>query len=274
MTRLLEFLPLVYWAVFAFAALYSVLETRFRPLGVIVASALAAAQILIGHWRIAAALIAVFAAEPIAHVVSLYGLKLRGQPLVLSALVFQAIAAALIAWIATFIHGYALKPPERTPAAARRYRIVSITTCVVVFLIMVGLSVGLSFAIHRIGVPARFRPMFFAQVIETLAYVPLALIRPALSLGLRNPVAAAFRAAVRSPVTMGVWVTALGLPGLAFRVVGAGILHAHPSLWSALVFGAATAVFNVAAGTLFETTTLLLLARKEKRYFFPNEKRR
>ncbi len=127
------------------------------------------------------------------------------------------------------------------------------------------LLAGSTFAILSFGVPPRFRPKSFALIAQTLAFVPLALIRPALSLGLRDPVRAAFRAAATSPVSLAVCVIALGLPSVPFAMLGADVVRAHPSFVSVLAFQVASLAFAVVNCVWFETTTLLLLARKTGR---------
>jgi hypothetical protein len=265
MTSVLQFLPLFFWAAFAFAALYTMLETEFRPLHVLVASFVAAARILATHWRIAAALFAVFASAPIVEALAIVGLKLRGQPAALGGLAWQTITAAAIAWIATYIHGLALPLPVRTPAASLRYRAISVAAGVCVFLVTVLFSLGSSLALLTLGLPPRYRADFAARVIQSLLFVPLALARPALSLGSPSPVRAAFAAAARKPLSLGVWVIALGLPALAFEWIGADIVRAHFSLLSVLTFRAAKVVFNVFDCAFFEAATLLLLARARRR---------
>jgi hypothetical protein len=264
MANFFQFLPLFFWAAFAFAALYTMLETEFRPLHVLAASFVAAVRILATHWRIAAALFAVFASAPIVEALAIIGLKLSGQPAALGGLAWQAITAAAIAWIATYIHGLALPLPKRTPAVSRRYRAISVAAGVCVFLVTVLLSLGSSLALLALGLPPRYRADFVARVIQSLLFVPLALVRPALSLGLSRPVRAAFAAAARKPLSLGVWAIALGLPVLAFEQIGADIVRAHFSFSSVLTFRAAKIVFDVFDCAFFEAATLLLLAQAER----------
>jgi len=268
MARFLQFLPLFFWAAFAFAALYTILETEFRPLHVLVASFVAALRILATHWRIAAALFAVFASAPMVEALAIGGLKLRGQSAALGGLAWQAITAAAIAWIATYIHELALPLPQRTPAATRRYRAISAAVGVGVFLITVLLSLASSLSLLALNLPPGYRADFVARVIQSLLFVPLALARPALSLGSSRPARAARAAlatAARKPLILGVWVIALGLPMLVFERIGADIVRAHFSLSYVLAFRAAKVVFEVFACAFFETTTLLLFARAARR---------
>ena len=142
--RALRFLPLFAWGTFAFGALYSLLETEFRPLPVLWSSLGVSIRILRKRWRISAALLALFIGAPILEAVAVRTLELRGGPLMLAALVWQAVTAAAIGWIATYIHGDALPLPERGTAALRRYRMMSSLAGLAVFVIRSALSLGLS----------------------------------------------------------------------------------------------------------------------------------
>ena len=130
---------------------------------------------------------------------------------------------------------------------------------------------GFSLALQALGVPSRFHLGNLAGMAQTLIFVPMALVRPALSLGLRGPVREALFAAARPPFVIAVWVTALGLPIVAFNWVGADIVRAHPSEWSVLAFKAVRVAFSVFNCAFFETATLLLLARETNKLFFTGD---
>lgn len=260
-----QFLPLFFGAGFAFLALYSILELEFQPLRVLRTSLVAAARILRNHWRITAALFAVFAATPIVEALFIVALGGREQPLMLAAFVWQGLTAAAIACIATHIHGHALALPPREPAAQRRYRLTSIAVAEAVFLITVAFSVGSSLALVTLFHSPHGSMDFLAHMVRTVLFVPLALIRPALSLGFQSPLRTAFATAIKPPFIVVVWVIALGWPSLAFEQLGAGIVFVHPSPTSVLAFRAAKVVFNVFYCAFFETATLLLLARATRR---------
>lgn len=269
--KFLRFLPLFVWAIFGFGVLYSLLESHFRPLAVLWASVLAGARIVTGHWRVAAALFALFLATPIVEAVALFALKLQGQPLLLTAFCWQGFTAAGIAWVATYIHGLTLPLPKRDVRQLRRYRVISLVAGVALFLFAFVLGSGFSVGLQLLRVPPYFQGAYFAHVLQMLIFVPMALIRPALSLGLRGPVRTPLFAATRPPFVVAVWVTALGLPTVVFEWLGMDILRAHASVTSVVVFQVVRAAFNVAACVFFETTTLLLLARETKRFLFPDE---
>ena len=261
MIGLLQYLPLLAWAVFAFAALFSILETEFRPLAILKASLFATARILTGHWRIAAALLAMFAMTPVLEAVVVQILEVRGRPVMLVALSWQAIEAGTIAWIATYIHGNTMTLPKRDAGEMVRYRVMSLVVGLALFLSGVALANGLVLALVAVGSHPRYHLDWFAHAAQTLIFVPMALVRPALSLGLRSPVRSVVFAAVKPPFAAAVWVTALGFPAAIFNSLGYDIVHAHPGLASVLAFKAAKVVFNVAITVFFETATLLLLAR-------------
>jgi hypothetical protein len=267
----LIFLPLVLWAIFAFGVLYSLLESHFRPLAVLLSSLMAAVRIVTGHWRIAAALFALFIAAPIVEALSVFVLNMRGLSLLLTALCWQAVTAAAIAWIATYIHGHTLSLPERSASAQRRYRAMSLVAGVTLFLFGLVFSNMLALALHALGFSLRFHLDYLARVLQTLVFVPMALVRPAMSLGVHGPVRNAVIAAARPPFVVAVWVTALGLPSVAFDWLGVDIVRAHQGVTSELAFQVARAAFQVADCVFFETTTLLLFARETHRFLLPDE---
>ena len=270
--KFLRFLPLFVWAVFAFGVLYSLLESRFRPLAVLWASVLAGVRIVTEHRRVAGALFALFLATPIVEAVSLFVVKLEGQPLLLTAFVWQGFTAGAIAWIATYIHGLTLPLPHRNTRELRRYRVMSLVAGVTLFLLQFVLASVFSLGLQWLRVPAYFQAGYLTRVLQTLIFVPMALVRPALSLGLRGPVRNALLAAAKPPFILAVWVTALGLPTVVFEWLGVDILRAHYSVASIVAYQVVRAAFSVAACVFFETTTLLLLARESKRFELPDEK--
>ncbi|MCW2283833.1 hypothetical protein M2323_004581 [Rhodoblastus acidophilus] len=268
MSKIFQFIPLFFWAAVGFGALYTLLETTAKPISVLLSSIGAVFRILTRHWKVAAALLVVFVGAPVVEVAVVFGLKLSGQALVLSGFLWQAVTAASIAWIATYIHDLTITLPQRDQRSMHRYRIVSMVTGLGIFLTIVGFSIVSSFTIQKIGLEGRYGAEFWASLLQTLVFVPLSLIRPAISLGEKNPVRVAFLTAARSPIVLGVWVTVLALPVILFDMVGGDILRAHHSLRAAVVVALAKAVFNVAACAFFEATTLLLFARATNRLNF------
>jgi hypothetical protein len=268
MASFFQFLPLFFWAIVGFGGLYTLLETKTKPISVIFRSAGAAAQIIVRHPRIALALLALFIGTRLVEALIVFGLELRGQSLIYSGLAWQAVSAAAIAWIATHIHGLTLPPIARDEKATRRYRIVSAMTGLGIFLATVLFSILSSLALQGFGLAGHFGSGFWVRLLQILLFVPLALIRPALSFGEKNPVGAAFMTAARSPIVLGVWVTLLSLPALFFDIVSGDVLRAHQSVKAAMLVALAKAAFNVAAFTFFETTTLLLFARSTQRLNF------
>ena len=197
---------------------------------------------------------------------SVFLLKLDGQPLLLVGLVCQAVVSSGLAWVATYIHGDTLPLPERGADALRDYRVASSLAGLTILLIKFALTVGLSVAVVNLRPRTPVRLDLFVPLLLSVAFVPLSFIRPALSLGLPHPVVAALTAAAKPPFVAGLWVMALGLPAFAFNWIAVGIVGAHPSVFAVIAFRAAKVAFNVIEFTFLETTTLLLLARQTNRF--------
>ncbi len=123
MAKIFQFLPLIFWALIAFGALYSLLETDFKPISVIVRSAATTVRILVHERKISAALLALFIGAPVIEIIVALGLKMQGQKLIVTGFAWQGLTAAAIAWIATQIHEVTLPLPARDKTAERRYRI-------------------------------------------------------------------------------------------------------------------------------------------------------
>jgi hypothetical protein len=260
MAKIFQFLPLLFWAAFGFFLLYTLLETDFRPVGVILRSFAATLRIA-RRWKITLALFGLFGAAPIVAAVVLVVLKIHGQRAILAGMLWQAATAMTIAWIATHIHQHTLILPSRDASAQRRYRLLSSAVGLALFFFTVAYSIGSSIGIQLAHLQGRYGAVFWVQMAQTLLFVPMALIRPALSLGEKTPVRAAFGTAARSPMLLFVWVTALALPAIGFSWIGGDILKAHQSPVSEVVFLASKALFNAIDCIFFETTTLLLFAR-------------
>ena len=103
-------------------------------------------------------------------------------------------------------------------------------------------------------------------MLRSLIFVPLALVRPAQSLGDERPLRAAFAAVFERPISFIVWITSLSVPMLFAKLVVSSIVR--PGDMSPLpYFGghAALALFSVFNCAAFEMTTMHLLYNLRRR---------
>ena len=275
MEAFLDLLTLPLWLGAAFCVIYTALESPLEPVQSLFKGWKGAFQLISFDRRTVFLLFGLFCVAPVLEFLFIRVLPLRPPILLGAGFTWQAITAGAIAFIAVGLHQSVLAGTIRQFEPTRRRFIWATIYGVAVFLALLLCNFG--FALLSSLLPRALLPIGNEAnwMLRSLIFVPLALVRPAQSLGDKRPLRAAFAAVFERPISFIVWITSLSIPMLLAKLVVSSVVR--PGDMSPLpYFGghAALALFSVFNCAAFEMTTLHLLYNLRRRpvsYFDTDE---
>jgi hypothetical protein len=266
MEAFLDLLTIPLWLGAAFGVIYTALESPIEPVQSLFKSWKGAFQLLSCDLKTVMLLFGLFCVAPLLEFLFIRVLPLRPPILLAAGLTWQAITAGAIAFIAVGLHQSVLAGTIRRVEPTRQRLIWATIYGVAVFLTLLLCNFG--FALLSRLLPRALLPIGNEAnwMLRSLMFVPLALIRPAQSLGDERPPSAAFAAVFERPISFIVWITSLSVPMLLAKLVVNSVVR--PDDMSPLpYFGGhlALALFSVFNCAAFEMTTMRLLYNLRRR---------
>ena len=187
-------------------------------------------------------------------------LRLTTRHLAIAGLAWQTITAALLAAIAVRLHFIATN--REAQASPLRLLLAAAALGVGLFALSLAIQYAYNWTIPHLSPAIAPLARSGARILPAAIFALFAFVRPALSLGLSNPVMAAFAALRRRPVAAVLWITALSLPtmavGMSLDWAWATYGKAHPTGVYVAIRSVLT-LFNTVNFTAFEIATVLML---------------
>ena len=266
MEAFLDLLTLALWLAAAFCVIYTALGSPIRPVQSLAKGWQGAFRLLSCDPRTAFLLLGLFCVAPVLEFLFARVLPLSPPILFAAGFAWQAITAGAIAFIAVRLHQSVLAGTITRSEPSRRRLIWATIYGVAVFLMLLLCNFG--FALLTSFLPGKLSPIGneASWMLRSLIFVPLALVRPAQSLGDERPMRAAFVAVFQRPISFIVWITSLSVPMLLAKLVVHGFVR--PDDMSPLpYFGghAALALFSVFNCAAYEMTTVRMLRNLRRR---------
>ena len=260
MEAFLDLLTLPLWLGAAFCVIYTALASPIEPVRSLFKGWQGAFQLLSSDLKTVFLLLGLFCVAPALEFLFVRVLPLRPPILLAAGFAWQAITAGAIAFIAVRLHQRVLAGTIRRFEPSRRRLIWATIYGVAVFLTLLLCNFG--FALLASLLPGKLSPIGNEAnwMLRSLIFVPLALIRPAQSLGAERPLRAAFAAVFERPISFIVWITSLSIPMLLAKLVVQSFVR--PGDMSPLPYfagHAALALFSVFNCAAYEMTTMRLL---------------
>jgi hypothetical protein len=260
MANLVDLFVPPFWVGVICTVFYTAIDSPLRPVQSYFLSWKNAFSYMGRHYVVGLVLLLVFLVSPTLDFVFGKYLRLPGWQLMVAAWAWQALAAGILGFLAVRLHYYAFQDDpfaKRSPYVSdRRREWWAFGIGLVAFLLLLGANFGFAFLASL--APKIWLPLAHAASgwLRAVLFVPLALMRPCLSLGARRPIRSAFVGFSRRPISFLIWISALGVPAIFAKFamesfVRPGNFAATP-FWTA---HAALVAFNVLNFIAFEMTT-------------------
>jgi hypothetical protein len=277
MPNLVDLLLPPFWVGVACAVVYTAIDSPVRPVQSIVKSWNNAFAYVLEHYAVALVALSIFLVMPLLNFFvsgylaqfSAFDRELLLGPsdwqLMVLGVGWQALAAGLLGFVALRLHFdasaiddlYAEPPPD---VFNRRCAVWAFGAGVGVYLALIVADYGFNQFVELL--PMDWQPLGGTVTfwVRALLSAMLALVRPTLSLGAREPFRGAFEAFAKRPIVFLIWISALSVPlGVAEFAkdcfIEPGDLEAT-SFWAG---NGCLAVFSVLNYIAYEMTTFRML---------------
>lgn len=260
MANLVDLMVPPFWVGVICSVFYTAIDSPLRPVQSWILSWRNAFSYPIKHYFVGLLILLIFLMSPTLDFLFGKYLRLPAWMLLSVAWGWQALAAGMLGFLAVRLHFEALEDDPVVKRAAyaanRRREWWAFAIAVGAFLALLGANFGLAFLASLL--PRAWQPLGFTLNgwLRALIFVPLALIRPALSLGARKPVRSAFVGFSRRPVSFLIWVSALGVPAIFAKFAMESFVRpgnfAPAPFW---ISHGLLSVFNLLNFIAFEMTT-------------------
>ncbi len=268
---MLGIIILCFWIGVIWCMLHTAIESPILPLQSIFRSWIGAFRYLFENREVALALLCLFLAAPALQILFVRIIAASPSVLLAAGIAWQAITATLIAFLALRIHDWVLtKGSERYKRRPER-EVWAMVYGLTIFLLLLGVNYGFA-QLTTLAPPGLWPAGALANsLLRVLLFAPLALVRPALSLGEARPWSAAFAAMKSCPVSFLIWITALSAPIVLSKFVVYSFIRQHdPSTLHYFEAQIALAAFNVVNCIAFEMTTLRMLRNLDPKRAVPD----
>jgi hypothetical protein len=252
--------PVVFWLIGIASGAYAALESPVKPVQCVVKSWQDAVRYPFAERRTVTWLLGLFLTSGAFEFLFSRVVPVSPPVLLALGLSWRAITVGAIGFLAVRIHQWVLvrgeKPYERRPGVELR----AVLFALLIFLALLAVNFGVAWLVGKMAPEFARSLNRAAPLLQSIVFAPLALVRPALSLGMGAPWRGAFVAFWRHPIAYFVWISALALPALAARyVIDTFFKPGDPSAIHFLAGQAAFALFNTVDCIAFEMSTLRML---------------